>query len=851
AEDLPVVIEPGGSALFEGTVTGPIDRAKIAGDLTVTTFRVQKEKVDRFVATINASPSGAQLSSFALGQDTLRLAGKADVVFQNWKLTDASAVSASVKLEGAQLERLIEQAGQKVPVKGVLSSSIDVSGTVGAPNAILRATIEKPVLYDEPFDRLTAELRYAGSGIEVVNGVLTAGKSRVLLAGTYSHPVNDLKNGALKFNVSTDNWRIEQIRNVSKARPGLEGQVDVKISGLVSVKNAEVFPQSIDGAASVKGLAVDKRAIGDIVLDARTSGQQLTLAVNGNFRGSQITGKGGFQLAGDYPGSGEVSLSPVMISTLQDLLVAAQNKEPLPVDGIIEARMTFSGPAKKPEQMTGRLEIPQFQVSPARRALNAKQRIELSLRNQGPLVVEYDGKAVHVRSAHLVGRDTDIMASGSIFMRERTPVDLKLNGNLNLGILQDFDDEVVSSGKAIVNASVRGSLQDPQLAGRMEFQNASLYMTSFPNGLDALNGTILFDQRRATIEKLNAKTGGGDLQLSGFLGFGGNEIVYRLQARADRVRIRYPEGVSASANATLSLTGSTSRSLLSGVVTILRAGFNPKTDVGGLLASAPTPVTSASSANPFLRNTALDIHVETVPNLQFSTSLTADLQADADLQVRGSAARPVVLGRVVVSQGEVQFFGNKYTIARGEIGFFNPVRIEPVLDLSLETQARGVQVSINFNGTLQKLNVSYRSDPPLQSSEIIALLAVGRAPGSNSSLASSQTVSNSNLLATGTNSLLGQAIANPVSNRLQRFFGVSKLKIDPQLTGLSAVPQARLTIEQQISRDITLTYVSNLAQANQQIIRLEWNLSKAWSVVAVREDNGVFGVDFFFKKRFR
>ena len=80
---------------------------------------------------------------------------------------------------------------------------------------------------------------------------------------------------------------------------------------------------------------------------------------------------------------------------------------------------------------------------------------------------------------------------------------------------------------------------------------------------------------------------------------------------------------------------------------------------------------------------------------------------------------------------------------------------------------------------------------------------------------------------------------------------MSRLKIDPQLTGLSAVPQARLTIEQQISRDITLTYVTNLSQANQQIIRLEWNIDKSWSVVAVREENGVFGVDFFVKKRFR
>jgi translocation and assembly module TamB len=199
----------------------------------------------------------------------------------------------------------------------------------------------------------------------------------------------------------------------------------------------------------------------------------------------------------------------------------------------------------------------------------------------------------------------------------------------------------------------------------------------------------------------------------------------------------------------------------------------------------------------------------------------------------------------------VQFFGNKYTINRGEIGFYNPVKIEPVLDMDLETRVRGVLVTINFNGTLSKLNASYRSDPPLQSTEIIALLAVGRAPGTNSALASSQTVATQSFMNTGTNTLLGQAIAAPISGRLQRFFGVSKLKIDPQLTGINAVPQARLTVEQQVSRDITLTYITNLAQANQQIIRLEWDISRSWSVVALREENGAFGVDFFFKKRFK
>ena len=406
-------------------------------------------------------------------------------------------------------------------------------------------------------------------------------------------------------------------------------------------------------------------------------------------------------------------------------------------------------------------------------------------------------------------------------------------------------------GMATINGSVRGSMRDPQLAGRMELKAASFYLTDIPNGLDNANGVILFDPRRATVEKFTAETGGGTVAFAGFVGFGSPESSYRLQARADNVRIRYPEGVSTTVSSNLSVTGSSSKSMLSGVVTIRRARFNPRTDIGGVLAASARPVATPITPNPFLRNMQLDVHIETAPGLQFQTSLTSDLQAEADLRVRGTAVKPTLLGRVTVNQGEVQFFGNKYTINRGEIGFFNPVKIEPVLDMDLETRVRGVLVTINFTGPLSKLNVSYRSDPPLQSTEIIALLAVGRAPGTNSSLASGQTVATQSFLSTGTNTLLGQAVAAPISGRLQRFFGVSKLKIDPQLTGINAVPQARVTIEQQVSRDVTLTYITNLSQANQQIVRLEWDINRTWSVVALREDNGAFGIDFFFKKRFK
>jgi translocation and assembly module TamB len=86
---------------------------------------------------------------------------------------------------------------------------------------------------------------------------------------------------------------------------------------------------------------------------------------------------------------------------------------------------------------------------------------------------------------------------------------------------------------------------------------------------------------------------------------------------------------------------------------------------------------------------------------------------------------------------------------------------------------------------------------------------------------------------------------------VERFFGASLIKIDPQVTGVDNIPQARITVEQSISPDVTMTFVTNLHQAQQQVVQFEWNLSREWALVAVRDENGIFGVDFLFKKRFK
>jgi translocation and assembly module TamB len=284
---------------------------------------------------------------------------------------------------------------------------------------------------------------------------------------------------------------------------------------------------------------------------------------------------------------------------------------------------------------------------------------------------------------------------------------------------------------------------------------------------------------------------------------------------------------------------------------MVRASFTPRADFAQVLAQAARPVSAPVAASDYVRGMQFDVRIESGPNFEFQTSLARNLEAAIDLRLRGTPLRPVLLGSVSVNDGEVEMFGNRYTVNRGDIRFSNPVRVDPVFDMDLETKARSVTVNIAISGTMQKLNVNYSSDPPMQPREIIALLAVGRAPMETAGLNSTPSTASSTSMNEAGASLIGQAISAQLSSRLQRFFGSSRVKIDPTLSGVEYLPQARLTVEQQVSNEIILTYITNLNRTEEQIVEIEWDFSRQWSFVATREASGLFGIDFTYRKRFK
>jgi translocation and assembly module TamB len=849
----------GGSAVFDGTVTGPLDGLHIQGHVGATRVSYQGKLADSLQCDVSVSAENVSARNVAATRGAMRVGGEMAVGLQHWETEPGSPIFGTGTIGGADAVEMAPLLGlAAAPVSGTLDGTAAIAGTIANPLVDADLNLRKAVFRREPLDRVTAHVRYAARRLEVVSGEVAAGAKQVVLSGAFDHDAGRWDTGRLVFRVSSNVMPLDQVHALAESRPGIKGTVAVAANGTVDLAPAgageygwRVRDLHLDIAG--RGLELAEQPFGDLRLTANSEGQVLRAHVESGFAGTTIRGDGEWRLEGEYPGSATIAFTKLDFVQLREWVTPSRGGAPGDFRGSAEGQLRIDGPALQPRLVKTELRIPQLEISPTQAAAGgvATAADALTLRNSGPIVVSMTNSVVTVESARLVGRATDLTVTGKAQLTGMKALDLRVKGRVDLAMVHELNPDFQASGTVSTDATVRGTPADPLIAGRIEFQKAAFNIADVSNGISNANGAIVFAGGRATIQSFTGETGGGRIELSGFASLTGGQTVFRLAARVREVRIRYPEGVSTVADADLNLAGTPDRSILSGTVTVQRTGFNPQSDFSSLIAQSSQPVETPPARTGLLGGLSFDVQVNTATDLQFQSSLAQDLQAEANLQLRGTFSNPAVLGRINITRGQIVFFGTKYTINQGTVAFFNPLRIEPVVDVALETKARGVDVTLTISGPLHHLTLTPSSDPPLAFNEIVALLATGRAPTGDPALLASQNSTPQSWQQLGASALLGQAIASPVAGRLQRFFGVSSLRIEPAISGVENNPQARLTLEQQVTPDITFTYITNVTMSNPQVMRVEWSLGKNWSAVALREENGEFGLDFYFKKRFR
>ncbi|HYG99413.1 MAG TPA: translocation/assembly module TamB domain-containing protein [Terriglobales bacterium] len=842
-----------GQATFDGTVGGRISAPTIAGHLQITDFesliappamlgRGQKAPVGKTVASemsasnprtvrrmhwdifstdLHYSPSSLALRNSALRRGNAQINFDLNAQLHRGRFTETSPFTAHVNAHRAQVADLQTLAGYDYPLSGIADVNVRVSGTQSTLRGNGHVVVSSAVVHGHPVDRASADVDFANGEAQFNNIIVAQKRARVLGAAAYN-----ITTHGFRFRLRGNNFNLADIPVLQQGR--------LKHAGLMSFEaDGSGTPDApiINANVSVTNFVVNGERAGDITAQARTVGETLTLSARSNVGDSDLTVNGTVRLRDDFPAAISIRFAHLDF----DPLVQAYLRGRMTGDSSLAGAIDMRGPLRRLRDLQVQGELSQIYVP-----------IEnIQVRNHGPIRFAISQQVLQLKELHLLAEGTDFTATGMAELSGERRLDLVALGHVNLKIVQTLNPDYVSYGNLSMDVKVNGTVANPLVNGHVQVANAGISYIDLPNGLSDINGDLVFNRDRLQIQNMTARTGGGTLNLTGYVTYA-RTIGFNIQAFAKDIRLRYPPGVSSMADANVRLSGTLRNSTLTGDVTITRFGLNPRFDFAQYLARSKQPPELTDPDSP-LTNLRLDLHVTSTPELQVQTSL-ARLSGNVDLRLRGTAARPTVLGRVDIIDGDVFFNGTKYHVERGDITFTNPTRVEPVLDIEASTRVRNYDITLGFHGPTEKLSTTYRSDPPLATADIIALLAFGRTREESAM----QPVSSQNFTETASNAILGQALNATVSSRVQKLFGVSRIKIDPQVGGAENNPSgARVTIEQQVANNLTITYITDLARSNQQIISVEYNVTRAVSILAVRDQNGIVSFDVRIRHRKR
>jgi translocation and assembly module TamB len=827
---LPVSVQ--GNASFNGTASGKFSAPVLVGRLQVDDFttevpatsRTPRQSIhwDSLAGDVQLSPSGAALRRVSLSHDATLIHGDASANLSRWSFLADDPFTAQLNVQQADVAEWLKVAGYPYPVSGLANLHVQAGGTRAQPHADGHLHLSELVVSGEPIAQLDTDLHWAGEEGSLNNLQLVYYDAKATGGASFNPSTR-----AFRFNLSASNFDLQHIRPLECSRVLVEGRADVSAQGAGTIDQPEVTAN-----IRLRDLAFDHERSGDLNIDVVTQGRDAHITAHSNFERARFDLTGTVGLHDDYPADLTLDFDHFDVDAFLHAYLRGRITGHSSVVGRIQAR----GPLRDPRQLAATAELSGLSTDIS----------NVKIHNEGPVRFTVAQDVLRIEQLHLVGDGTDFTAHGTAALTGDRQLDLASRGRVDLNLLQTLNSDFYSSGNVDITLDVTGPMKDPQLQGRVNVVHGALSYAGVPSGLSDMNGSLVFNKNRLQVESLTAHSGGGTLTLTGQATAYAGKLNFDFNAVGQDIRLRYPPGVSSTASAQIRFYGTPDSSTVSGDITVNKLAITPGFDFSSYAAASQSVIVPPATSP--LYGVKLDVHVTTAPDLQMQTAL-ARLSGAADLRIRGTAAKPALLGRIDVLEGEVSFNGVKFHLERGEVLFTSPVSIEPILDLQASTRVRDYDITVSINGSPSKLlAVKYRSDPPLPEADIIGLLAVGQTREESALLSQS---GQSGFTQTASGMILSEAINATVSNRVQRLFGISKIKIDPQGLSTETNPTRgpQVTIEQQISNKFTLTYSQNVSQASQQIIQGEYYIRRNVSIVGTRDQNGVVSMDIKIRQR--
>jgi autotransporter translocation and assembly factor TamB len=230
----------------------------------------------------------------------------------------------------------------------------------------------------------------------------------------------------------------------------------------------------------------------------------------------------------------------------------------------------------------------------------------------------------------------------------------------------------------------------------------------------------------------------------------------------------------------------------------------------------------------------------------------AHLRANADLQFIGFLARPNISGRLSIEEGYVLYLDRKFTVTEGVAFFTDPNQINPEVSLRAvadvttyrQIERTKYEVALTITGRIQSPTVGLSSQPPLSRPDIISVLTLG---ATRAELAGET----GGVLQERAEVIASRQISQYASRELGETLGLDSVTVTGNIFDVKGGSGPEVIIAQEVMKDVTVTYRTNVGHLNEQRVSIDWELSNHWLLEGTTTRNGESALSITYALRFR
>jgi translocation and assembly module TamB len=831
---------------FIGRVTGSLEKPQVSGRVKFDAVNWHDEPLGEIAANINYAGDALKIDDGLLTQpDRGQAQFAVDVPF-NVK----NGIAVRTNLKGLSLASALKAAlSLPVEIEGLANGQAEITGLPEAMRGTAEIKIANGRYGTKAIESFTSKLTLDGSKIDLTELNLRTGESAV--AGTVNF---DTKTKGYRAKLQGEGIDLNEWVNIALE----ENEPRIPLTGRVNINlEAEAAEFKLDEKAGRIFDRLEATATSKEIVYKNEPVRNAVLTINGKDSVAKLDIKAD-ALSQSHTGAGEIDFSkpemPINLAlNFKDLEVARvldlASASDLQATGKASGQVRIAGNlASKADPLRVETEFSglYFDVTDYR------------LTAQTPFTLKVNADQVDLGSIRLSGNNTNVNVRGTLALSEAGRNTLSINGDVNLKLIQTFVKDVFADGLVKLEGEARGTFKQPRFSGTATLQDGSLRIPGFPVGMNRARGRLLFTADQAQLASFEADVGTGKIKATGgasFAGFKPNR--WRFQIKPEGVRVDYPRDVRATLDGDLELQGSREFQLLSGTVNVRRTEYLAEVDLFEFIEKITEQfgnpsIGGAAADDSAFPPTQMDIRVVANETLNLRTKLL-DITGSLALRLRGPIDDPTVGGRITVSRGILDnIFSQRFRIANaGTIEFPGVEKRTGQMNIEAESDIKGYRVIANFSGALNQPRFRLRSEPSLPEPEVYNLVATGRLQNEDrlSSSSSSQAIAQTSLN-TAASFIANRASRTVESNVTSRLFGLNRFSVDPLLTGRGTDPTARVTVGRRITKDLSITYSTNIASNQDQVILIEYQASDKLSFVASRAQDGSFGLDVRLRKRF-